>query len=63
MVLPRKFRFYFVFCIVVVLLKFGLSSFYRRGVVRRLVIAFYLCVGDSDKQNRFDQSNISSSVC
>ena len=35
--------FYFVFCVVVVLSTFGLSSFFHRGVVRRLVAAFYLC--------------------
>ena len=39
---------------------FGLSSFYRRGVVHRLVTAFYLCGGDSSKQDIFDQSNISN---
>ena len=46
---------YFVFCVVVVLSTFGLSSFYRRGAVRRLVAAFYLCISDSDKQDKFNQ--------
>ena len=39
---------------------FGLLSFYRRGVIRRLVTVFYLYGGDSDRQNRFDQSKISN---
>ena len=46
MVLPPRFSLYFVFCVIVVLSMFGLSSFYRRGVVRRLVVAFYLYEGD-----------------
>ena len=50
-------RFYFVFCVVVVLSTFGLSLFYRHGVVCHLVAAFYLCEGDSDRQDRFEMSN------
>ena len=92
-VLTRRFRFYFVFCVVVVLSTFGLSSFYRRlvsrrfiniwfvvvwfvvviytfslssfyrcGIVRRLVVVFYLCGSDSDKEDRFDSSKISNYV-
>ena len=37
-----------------------MSSFYRHGVVRRLVVTFYLCGGDSDRQDIFDQSKISN---
>ena len=39
--------FYFVFCVVVILLTFGLSSFYRRGAVHRLVVTYYMCRGNS----------------
>ena len=53
-IIPRKFRFYLVFHIVIVV---GLL---RRGVVHRLVATFYLYRGDSDMQNRFDQLNISN---
>ena len=70
MVLSQRFRFYLVFCVVVVLLAFGLSlSYYdiwfvisllRCGVVRCLVVALYLCVGDLNRQNGFDQSKISN---
>ena len=60
MVLLQIFRFYFVFCVIIVLSTFGLSSFYRRGVVRHLIAVFYLCGGDSDKQDIFDQSKISN---
>ena len=47
------------------ILFFVLSSFYRRLVCRRfidvvLVVTFYLCGGDSDKQVKFDQSKISN---
>ena len=48
-VLPRIFRFYFICYVIVVLSTFDLSSFYRRSVVRHLVMIFYLCRGDSDK--------------
>ena len=52
--------FYLVFCVVVVVLSvFGFSSSYysvwfvvsllQRGVVRRFVVTFYLCVSDSDR--------------
>ena len=58
MVLPQRFSVYFVFCVIVILLMFGLSSFYRRGVVRHLLVTFYLYGGDSDRQCKFDQSNI-----
>ena len=38
---------------------FGLSSvLLRRGVVWRLVVAFYSCEIDLDRQNRFDKSKI-----
>ena len=37
-----------------------LSSFYRRGAICRLVASFYLCGGDSDKKDIFDQSKISN---
>ena len=60
MVLSRRFKFYFVFCVVVVLLKFGLSLFYRRCVIRRFVIVFYLCKDYSDRQGSFDESKISN---
>ena len=63
-VLPRRFRFHLVFCVVIVLSQFGLlPSYYsvwfvigllRRGVVCRLIAAFYLCGGDLDKKNEFD---------
>ena len=59
MVIPLRFKFYFVFC-VVVLSTFGLSSFYRCGVVCRLVVMFYRCESDLDRQNRFNQSKISN---
>ena len=48
-VLLRIFMFYFVFCVVVVLSTFGLLSFYRYDFVRRLIMAFYLCEGDSNR--------------
>ena len=35
---------------------FGLSSFYRCGVVRHFVTAFYLCESVLDKQSKCDQS-------
>ena len=61
MVISRRFRFYFIFRVVVVLLMFGLSStLLQRYVVRRLVAAFYPYEDDSDKQNIFDQSKISN---
>ena len=60
MVLLQRFRFYFVFCIFVVLSTFGLLSVYKRCVVRHLVTTFYLYGGDSDKQDRFDQLKISN---
>ena len=59
MILSRTLRFYLVFCIVVILLAFGLSSSYygvwfvvgllQHGVVRYLVTAFYLSGDDSNK--------------
>ena len=60
MVIPLRFKFYFVFCVVVVLSTFGLSSFYQCGVVCRLVVMFYRCESDLDRQNRFKQSKISN---
>ena len=39
---------------VVVSSTFSLSSFYRRGIVYRLVVVFYLCGSDSDKEDIFD---------
>ena len=54
---------------VVVLSVFGLFLSYcgvwfvgllQRGVIRHFVAAFYLFGGDSNKQNEFDQSNISN---
>ena len=54
MFIPQRFRFYFVFLVVVVLSTFGLSSFYRRDVVRHLVAMLYLCEGDSDRQDIFN---------
>ena len=36
---------------------------FRRDAFCRLVTAHYLCGGDSDKQIRFEQSNISDSDC
>ena len=60
MVIPLRFKFYFVFCVVVVLSTFGFSSFYRCGVVCRLVVMFYRCESDLDRQNRFNQSKISN---
>ena len=86
MVLPRIFKFYFIFC-VAILSTFGLSSFYRcfvcrhfidiwfvvllstfglfyrRGDVRRFIVTFYLCVSNSNRQNKFDQLNISNYSC
>ena len=50
--------FYFVFAVVLSL--FGLSSFYRRGTVRHLVVTVYLCEDDSNRQDIFDQSKISN---
>ena len=35
-------------------------SLLRRYVIRWLVVAFYLCKGDSDRQDRFDRSKISN---
>ena len=46
MALPQRFSLCFVFCVTVVLSMFGLASFYRRGVVCRLVVTFYLYEGD-----------------
>ena len=48
------------FWFVVVLSTFCLSSFYQHSTVRRLVTAYYLCGGDSDRQDKFDQSKISN---
>ena len=37
----------------------GLSSaLLQCVVVRRLIIIFYSCEGDSDRQDKFDQTNI-----
>ena len=68
MVLPIRFNFYLVFCVIVVLSAFGLSPSYcdvwfviallRRVVVYRLVATFYLCGSDSDRQDIFDQLKI-----
>ena len=64
MVLSHRFRFYFVFCVVVVLSTFDLSSvLLQRGAIYHLVAVFYLCDDDSNRQNRFDQSKISNYVC
>ena len=64
MVLSQRFRFYFVFCGVVVLSTFDLSStLLQRGAICHLVVAFYLCDDDSNRQNIFDQSKISNYVC
>ena len=38
---PRRFMFYFIFCVVVVLSMFGLSSFYRPLVCCWLVTTWY----------------------
>ena len=62
MVLSQRFKFYFVFCIVVVLSTYGLSSFYRHDVIRCLVVIFYLCGGNSYRQSKFDESKISNYV-
>ena len=48
-VLPRRFRFYFVCFVIVVFSTFDLSSFYRRSVARCFVTIFDLCRGDSDR--------------
>ena len=32
----------------------------RCSTVRRFIATFYLCEGDSDKQNKFDRSKISN---
>ena len=55
-------------CFFMLSSSFGLSLSYcgvwfivnllRRDVVRRLVVTRYLCEGDSDKQNGFDQYQI-----
>ena len=60
MVLSRIFGFYFVFCIIVVLLTFGLLSFYRRGVIHHLIAVFYLYGSDSNMQKIFDHLKISN---
>ena len=70
MVRPRRLWFYLIFCVVIILSAFGLSSSYynfwfavsllRRGDVCRLVAEFYLCGSDLDRQNGFDQSKISN---
>ena len=63
MVIPLRFMFYFVFCVIVVLSTFDLSSFYQHLVCRRLcydVVSVYLCDDNSDKQDIFDQSKISN---
>ena len=56
MVIPRRFRFYLVFFVVVFLSTFGLSTSHcgvwliigllRLGVARRFVAAFSLCRSD-----------------
>ena len=43
MALQRRFRFYFVFC-VVILSTFGLSSFYRCLVCRRFIDIWFVIV-------------------
>ena len=53
MVIPLRFKFYFVFCVVVVLSMFGLSSFYRCGVVCRLVVMFYRCETARERARAF----------
>ena len=61
MILPQRFKFYFIFY-VVDLSMLGLTSFYRHSTIRHIVVAFYLCEDDSDKQDRFNQSNITNYV-
>ena len=67
-VIPQRFRFYFVFCVVFVVSTFGLLSFYRRFVYRCFIdvvlfvilLRHFICGRDLDKQNKFDQSKISN---
>ena len=67
-IFPRRFMIYFVFLlslfyqrlVIVILTTFGLSSFYRHGAIRHLVVTFYLYRNDSDKQYIFDRSEISN---
>ena len=47
-VFPRIFRFYLIFCVIVVLSTFGLLF------DRFLVATFNLCESDSYKKDRFD---------
>ena len=56
-ILSRIFRFYLVFCVIGV---WFVISLLWLGVVHRLVATFYLCGGDLNKQNIFDQLNISN---
>ena len=56
MVLPQKFKFYIIFYVNIIVLMLGLSY----GVIHYLITIFYMCDGDSNKQNIFDQSNISN---
>ena len=61
MVILLKFRFYFIFCIVIVLSTFSLLlTLLRYSVIRYFIVPFYLYEDDSNRQNIFDQSNISN---
>ena len=68
MVILRRFRFYLVFYVVVILLTFNLSFIATLGlslacynVVFFVVLLWrFTCGGDLDKQNGFDQSKISN---
>ena len=53
----RFISFWFVF---VLLRRLVCCRLVRRGAIRRLIVAFYLCGDDLDKQSRFDQSKISN---
>ena len=61
MIFPQRFKFYFVFCVIVLLSTFGLLlALLRCGSIRHLIAVFYSCEGNSNRQGRFDQSNISN---
>ena len=58
---PKRFRFYIFFflCCRHYIDVWFVVRLLRRNVVRCLVVTFYMCRGDSDKQNGSDQFTIS----
>ena len=63
MVIPQRFVLYLVFHNFIILLQLlVLCRLVTMFVFHRLVITFYLCVGDLDDQNIFDQTDTTNQI-